>query len=269
MNPHRDAVDTAVSEAIRCRLAIRDGQHPGPTAGLAAGRVQANLMILPADLADEFLLFCQRNPKPCPLLAVTEPGQYDVPALGRDIDLRTDVPKYRVWQHGELVAEPDDLRDVWRDDLVSFLIGCSFSFEEALLADGIDIRHISQERNVPMYRSNIPTAGTPRLNGPLVVSMRPMTARDAIRAIQITSRFPAVHGAPVHFGDPELIGIQRIDQPDYGDAVTIHADEVPVFWACGVTPQAIIGTVKPEFSITHAPGHMLITDLSNASLASF
>lgn len=260
---------TLAPEAARCRASIRRGAHTGPTSDLAHGYVQANLMILPKSLADEFLLFCQRNPKPCPLLAVTEPGQHSVPALGQDIDLRSDVPKYRVWRHGELVSEPDNLMDVWRDDLVSFAIGCSFSFEEALLANGIDIRHISQGRNVPMYRTNIATASTRSLHGPLVVSMRPMKASDAIRAVQITSRFPAVHGAPIHLGDPALIGIQNIDQPDYGDSVHINEGELPVFWACGVTPQSVINTVKPVFSITHAPGHMLITDISNASLASF
>src|SRR5690606_9965272 len=174
---------------------IRRGMHTGPTSGLAPGHVQANLMILPQQLADEFLLFCQRNPKPCPLLAVAEPGQYTMPVLGHDIDLRRDLPKYRIWHHGELAREPQDLMDTWRDDLVSFAIGCSFSFEEALLANHIDVRHISQGRNVPMYRSNIPTASTHNLHGPMVVSMRPMKAVEAIRAIQVTSRFPAVHGA--------------------------------------------------------------------------
>ncbi|SHH40294.1 putative hydro-lyase [Pollutimonas bauzanensis] len=269
MNDSRDAHQALAAQAARCRAMIRRSEHTGPTAGLAPGCVQANLMILPQSLAADFLLFCQRNPKPCPLLAVAPAGQYTVPALGEDIDIRRDVPKYRVWRDGELVSEPADLMDVWRDDLVSFLIGCSFSFEEALLADGIDVRHISQGSNVPMYRTNIPTQGTPRLNGPLVVSMRPMTAADAIRAVQITSRFPSVHGAPVHLGDPALIGIRDIDRPDYGDPVAIHDGELPVFWACGVTPQAIIHTVKPEFSITHAPGHMLITDVSNSRLASF
>lgn len=267
MDTRNDTFQALAAEASRCRAMIRRGEHTGPTAGLAPGCVQANLMILPRSLADEFLLFCQRNPKPCPVLAVTEPGRYDVPQMGRDIDLRNDVPRYRVWRNGELAAEPASLTDFWRDDLVSFLIGCSFSFEEALLADGIDIRHISESRNVPMYRSNIPTAGTARLHGPLVVSMRPMPAADAIRAIQITSRFPAVHGAPVHLGDPALIGIRDIDRPDYGDPVTIRPGELPVFWACGVTPQSVIDTVKPEFSITHAPGHMLITDVSNTRLA--
>lgn len=255
-------------EAQRCRKQIRAGEFAGPTAGLAKGAVQANLMILPQALANEFLLFCQRNPRPCPLLAVTEPGQFDVPSMGHDIDLRTDTPRYRVWRHGELADEPTTLTDVWRDDLVSFLIGCSFSFEEALLAEGIDVRHISQGVNVSMYRTNIATHGTQSLFGPMVVSMRPMKAQDAIRAIQITSRFPAVHGAPVHLGDPALIGINDINQPDYGDAVTIHDGEIPVFWACGVTPQSVIAAVRPEFSITHAPGHMLITDVPNTKLAS-
>ncbi|QCP82474.1 putative hydro-lyase [Alcaligenes faecalis] len=254
-------------EAEKCRELIRQETHTGPTAGLAAGYVQANLMILPKDWADEFLLFCQRNPKPCPLLAVTEPGQFQVPTLGGSIDLRTDFPRYRVWQNGELSAEPLNIEDVWRDDLVSFLIGCSFSFEEALLADGIDVRHISAGVNVPMYRSSIQTQGTQRLSGPLVVSMRPMRAADAIRAIQITSRFPSVHGAPVHIGDPSLIGINDLQQPDYGDAVPVGPDELPVFWACGVTPQAVAAQAKPQFCITHAPGHMLITDLPNTRLA--
>lgn len=267
MAEYLDAQHMLSAEAARCRSAIRTGQHAGPTAGLAPGCVQANLMILPQALADEFLLFCQRNPKPCPLLAVTRPGQTDVPALGTDIDIRSDIPRYRVWRNGELIAEPLGLHEFWRDDLVSFLIGCSFSFEEALLADGLEIRHISQGCNVPMYRSTIPTTGTGRLSGPLVVSMRPFCAADTIRAIQITSRFPAVHGAPVHLGDPALIGIADLGQPDYGDPVPLRHGDIPVFWACGVTPQSIIQHVRPEFSITHAPGHMLITDLSNSRLA--
>lgn len=258
---------SSTNPAYECRQQIRNETITGTTAGLAPGYVQANLMILPKPLADEFLLFAQRNPKPCPLLAVTEPGQYDVPSMGKDIDLRSDTPRYRVWEKGVLVDEPLSLKDVWRDDLVSFLIGCSFSFEEALVAAGLDIRHITEDVNVPMYRTNIDTAPTSRLSGPLVVSMRPFKASDAIRAIQITSRFPSVHGAPIHIGDPAQIGINNINQPDYGDRVTIKDDEIPVFWACGVTPQSVIATVKPEFSITHAPGHMLITDVLNTTLA--
>ncbi|MDT3677318.1 MAG: putative hydro-lyase [Burkholderiaceae bacterium] len=267
--PNTHSPVAAEPESRRCRRAIRDGRHRGPTAGLAPGYVQANLMILPQPLAAEFLLFAQRNPKPCPVLAVGDPGEFTLPALGNDLDLRTDLPRYRVWHNGELVDEPDDLLRVWREDLVAFAIGCSFSFEEALIADGIEVRHIALGTNVPMYRTNVPTTGTARLHGPLVVSMRPMKAADVIRAVQITSRFPSVHGAPVHLGDPALIGIDDLMRPDYGDPPSMHEGEIPVFWACGVTPQSIIRTVRPEFSITHAPGHMLITDVPNARLAAF
>jgi len=249
------------------RLRIRSGGFTGPTAGLAPGNVQANMVILPRDLANDFLRFAQANPKPCPVLAVTEPGDPRFPTLGANLDVRTDIPRYRVWRDGELVAEPTDVRDVWRDDLVSFAIGCSFSFEEALVDDGIEVRHIACGSNVPMYRTNMQCVSAGVFNGPLVVSMRPLKPRDAIRAVQITSRFPSVHGAPVHIGLPGMIGIADINKPDYGDAVPIGADELPVFWACGVTPQAVIAQVRPEFCITHAPGCMLITDLRNTSLS--
>lgn len=251
------------------RLAVRRGEHRVPTAGIAPGYVQANLAILPKALADDFFRFCHYNPKPCPLLAASEPGDPRLPALGADLDIRTDIPRYRVWRHGEQVDEVEDLHGLWRDDLVAFLIGCSFSFEEALLADGIEVRHLARGTNVPMYRTNVPTARTARLHGPLVVSMRPLKAADAIRAIQITSRFPSVHGAPVHLGDPSRIGIADLQQPDYGDPPVVLDGEIPVFWACGVTPQSVIHTVRPPFSITHAPGHMLITDVPNARLSSF
>ncbi|HVY16657.1 MAG TPA: putative hydro-lyase [Rhodopila sp.] len=249
------------------RLRIRTGGFTGPTSGLAPGNVQANLVILPKDLAHDFLRFAQANPKPCPVLAVSEAGSPAFPTLGQDLDIRTDLPLYRVWRNGEMVAEPTDVRDVWRDDLVSFAIGCSFSFEEALIEDGIEVRHIACGSNVPMYRTNIATTPAGPFHGPLVVSMRPLKPKDAIRAVQITSRFPSVHGAPVHIGLPHMIGIADINKPDYGDAVPIAADELPVFWACGVTPQAVIAQMKPDFCITHAPGSMLITDLKNTSLA--
>jgi uncharacterized protein YcsI (UPF0317 family) len=249
------------------RLRIRSGSFTGPTSGLAPGNVQANLVILPKALAHDFLRFAQANPKPCPVLAVSEAGSPAFPTLGQDLDIRTDLPRYRVWRNGELVDEPTDVKDVWQDDLVSFAIGCSFSFEEALIEDGIEVRHIACGSNVPMYRTNIPTASAGPFQGPLVVSMRPLKPKDAIRAVQITSRFPSVHGAPVHIGLPSMIGITDINKPDYGDAVPIGADELPVFWACGVTPQAVIAQVKPAFCITHAPGSMLITDLRNTSLS--
>jgi len=249
------------------RLRIRSGTFTGPTSGVAPGNVQANLVILPRALANDFLRFAQANPKPCPVLAVSEPGEPTFPTLGREIDIRTDLPRYRVWKYGELVEEPTDIRDVWRDDLVSFAIGCSFSFEEALIEDGIEVRHIACGCNVPMYRTNVDCVPAGVFHGKLVVSMRPMKPADAIRAVQITSRFPSVHGAPVHIGFPGSIGIKDIAKPDYGDAVPVGADELPVFWACGVTPQSVIASVKPAFCITHAPGSMLITDLRNTKLA--
>lgn len=255
------------SKSAQARSGIRRGHYTAHTSGLADGYVQGNIAILPQSLAGDFLLYCQRNPKPCPLLAVSEPGQPLLPTLGVDIDIRTDVPQYRVWRDGVLTEEPNDIRGLWRDDLVTFVIGCSFSFEEALLQAGLPLRHIAQNRNVAMYRSNIATERAGVFHGPMVVSMRPMKAAHAIEAVQITSRFPNVHGAPVHLGDPAQIGISDLGQPDYGDAVDIMADEIPVFWACGVTPQAAISQARPPFCITHAPGKMLITDWLNQELA--
>jgi uncharacterized protein YcsI (UPF0317 family) len=260
--------DRGVEAGRRERLRIRTRDFRGPTAGLAPGNVQANLVILPQVLAHDFLRFAQTNPKPCPVLAISEPGDPHLPSLGEELDIRTDLPRYRVWRRGELTDEPLDISHVWRDDLVSFALGCSFSFEQALVEDGIELRHITCGSNVPMYRTNIPCTPAGPFAGPLVVSMRPLKPGDAIRAIQITSRFPSVHGAPVHIGLPETIGIADLGKPDYGDAVPVEPDELPVFWACGVTPQAVIAKVRPEFCITHAPGAMLITDLVNSKLAS-
>jgi uncharacterized protein YcsI (UPF0317 family) len=252
---------------LAARLDIRRGGYVGPTSGLAPGFVQANLAILPAALAGDFLHFCQRNPKPCPLIGVSAPGDFRIPGLAEDLDVRTDVPRYRVWRDGALADEPTDLMDFWRDDLVTFAIGCSFSFEQALLDDGIELRHMTCDCTVPMYRTSIETVAAGPFRGPLVVSMRPMRPADAIRAIQITTRFPAVHGAPVHIGKPELIGIADLAKPDYGDAVPIRDDEMPVFWACGVTPQSVIAAARPEFCITHYPGAMLVTDRRNNEFA--
>lgn len=258
---------TPSSASIEARDAIRQGRFTGHTSGLAADHVQGNVVILPAALAGDFLRFCERNPKPCPLLAVSEPGDPALATLGAGIDIRSDLPQYRVWRHGELVAEPHDIAALWRDDLVTFVIGCSFSFEQALLEDGVPLRHIEQGRNVAMYRTTLATEPAGPFRGPMVVSMRPLRAAAAIRAVEITSRFPTVHGAPVHVGDPALIGIADIARPDYGDAVEVMPDELPVFWACGVTPQAAILNARPDFCITHAPGAMLITDLLNRDLA--
>ena len=249
------------------RLAIRSGALTGPTSGLAPGYVQGNLAILPNALASDFLRFCQLNPKPCPLLAASAPGDPHLPALAEDLDIRTDLARYRVWRNGEVIDEPTDVERWWRDDLVAFVIGCSFSFEEALIDSGIELRHISCDCAVPMYRTSIATVPAGPFRGPMVVSMRPMKPADAIRAIQVTTRFPTVHGAPVHIGKPELIGINDLAKPDYGDAVPVHDDEIPVFWACGVTPQSVVATVRPEFCITHYPGSMLVTDRKNVELA--
>lgn len=250
------------------RALIRQGEYTSNTSGLAPGYVQGNLAILPKAWADEFLQFCQLNPKPCPIIGMSnQPGQFMLPELGEDLDIRRDVPRYRVYENGELTQELKDVTEVWRDDLVTFVLGCSFSFEEVLLADGLEVRNITEGVNVPMYRTNITCRPAGRFSGTTVVSMRPMRAADAIRAVQICTRFPSVHGAPLHLGDPSQIGIADINQPDFGDAVTIKEDELPVFWACGVTPQVAIGQAKPPFCITHSPGYMIVTDLKNSQLA--
>ena len=243
------------------RLACREGEWTGPTAGLAPNHAQANLVVLPREWAFDFLLFCQRNPRPCPLISVTEAGSWQPSAVASDVDLRTDLPKYRVWRDGQLVDEPTDVSDLWRDDLVSFLIGCSFTFEAALLRANVPVRHIELGRNVPMFRTNIPCTPTGRFSGPLVVSMRPLKPADAIRAVEISSRFTGSHGSPIHIGFPKQIGIADINRPDYGDSVPVREGELPVFWACGVTPQAALLEAKPPFAITHAPGCMFVTDV--------
>lgn len=248
------------------RLACRAG-NAETTGGVAPGFVQGNLAILPEKQAAAFHRFCQLNPKPCPIIGMSDVGDPRIPALGADLDIRTDLPRYRVWRDGEPVEEPTDILAHWRDDLVAFVLGCSFSFEEALMAEDIPIRHIELGVRVPMYRTNIACAPAEPFAGPMVVSMRPLKPAHAIRAVQITSRFPAVHGAPVHLGLPQSIGIADIARPDYGDPVPVYADEIPVFWACGVTPQAVIAAAKLPFAITHAPGLMLVTDLKNKHLA--
>jgi len=248
------------------RAGCRAGTLTTPTPGLAPGFVQANLVMLPKDWAFDFLLFCQRNPKPCPLLDVTDAGSWEPTGVAKGADLRTDLPAFRVFENGECVAEPSDVRDFWRDDLVSFVIGCSFTFENALVERGIPVRHIEQNRNVPMYRTNIECQPAGRFSGPMVVSMRPLAPAQAFEASRICARFPLAHGSPVHFGDPETIGIRDIGKPDYGDPVDTRAGEVPVFWACGVTPQAALARAKPPFAITHKPGHMFVTDRKDTDL---
>jgi uncharacterized protein YcsI (UPF0317 family) len=249
------------------RQACRDGRHSGLTAGLAPGYAQANLVIVPGDLAYEFLLFAHRNPKPCPVLDVTDIGDPEPKASAPGADLRTDLPRFRVYERGELVDERTDIADLWRDDLVGFLLGCSFTFEAPLIEAGIRMRHIDACRNVPMYRTNIQCAPAGSLAGEMVVSMRMISPDQIVRAVLVTSRFPAVHGAPVHIGDPAAIGIGDLDRPDWGDPPLSDPGDVPVFWACGVTPQNIAMRARPPFMITHAPGHMFVTDLPISGLA--
>lgn len=248
------------------RQRIRRGEHLGNTSGLCPSYVQCNLVILPADWADDFLTFCKANPKPCPLIAVSEPGQYNLATLGDDLDIRTDIPSYKIFEQGQAVGESQDITDLWRDDLVAFLLGCSFSFEEALIADGLEVRNISEGVNVPMYRTNIDCTPAGPFAGQMVVSMRPFAPEDALKAVDISGRFPSVHGEPIHYADPSAIGIKDINQPDYGDKVTIKEGEHPLFWACGVTPQVALENAKPPFCITHSPGYMLVTDMKNTDL---
>jgi uncharacterized protein YcsI (UPF0317 family) len=252
----------------QARRVIRSGAYTGHTAGMAPGFVQGNLCILPADYAQEFAAFCQRNPKPCPVIGMGAPGDPTLPDLG-DIDIRTDLPRYRVFKDGALVEEPTDIGSYWRGDLVTFVLGCSFSFEGPLLQEGIPLQHVERNTTVPMYRTSIDCVPAGRFKGPMVVSMRMMKPADAIRAVQITSRFPAVHGAPVHLGIPEAIGVADLMRPDFGDPPEINSGELPVFWACGVTPQVAIEAARPPICITHKPGAMLITDRKNSSLAAF
>ncbi|RWR18909.1 putative hydro-lyase [Agrococcus lahaulensis] len=261
------AFEAQLAEARAARAAYRGGAV-APTSGVAHGLVQANLIAVPADWAFETLLFAQRNPKPCPVLEVLEAGRTES-SLAPGSDLRTDLPAYRVWRDGELAEETTDASAAWEEhpDLVSFLIGCSFTFEAGLADAGIPIRHQELGRNVPMYRTSVDCAPAGRLRGELVVSMRPIPAARVADAVAISGRFPAVHGAPVHVGDPASLGIADLGAPDFGDAPELRDGELPVFWACGVTPQAAIMASRPPFALTHAPGHMLITDAPDAAYA--
>ncbi|BCL38245.1 putative hydro-lyase [Nostoc sp. MS1] len=250
----------------KIRQLCREGKLTTPTPGLALGSVQANLVVLPYSLAFEFLLFCQRNPKSCPILDVTEVGNPEPKIIAPGADIRTDLPRYKIFCQGEFVEETTDIKAFWRDDLVAFLIGCSFSFENAMLNSELPVRHIEEEKNVPMYKTNIQCISTPIFSSPLVVSMRPLPTNKIVRAVEVTSRYYKAHGSPVHIGSPDVIGIKNLEKPDYGDAVTIRDHEVPVFWACGVTTQTAILQAKPELAITHSPGHMFISDLQDESL---
>lgn len=260
MNPYENISPAAVRQKIRA------GEITGQTSGMCLGYAQANLAVLPKALAYDFLLFAQRNPKPCPILEVTDVGSPYLKTIAKDCCLTSDLPKYRIYEHGELVGEFENVERFWRDDLVAFLIGCSFSFESELLEAGVSVRHIEEGKNVPMYLTNIPCTPAGVFSGNMVVSMRPLPYDQIVKAVNVTASMPRVHGTPVHIGDPAAIGISDLAHPDFGEAVTVRPGETPVFWACGVTPQSIVMHSKPDFCITHAPGHMLITDMKNTDL---
>lgn len=248
------------------RSLIAEGKITRQTSGMCGGYAQANLAALPAEYAYDFLLFSQRNPKSCPVLEVSDKGSRFLKFIAPGADIAKEIPKYRVYKNGVLSGEYTDASAFWRDDLVSFLIGCSFSFESELIAADVPVRQIEEDRNVPMYITNIDCVPAGIFHGKMVVSMRPIPPELVVKAVNVTAAMPRVHGSPVHIGDPAAIGIKDIDKPDFGDSVTIHPGEVPVFWACGVTPQSVIMSAKPSFAITHAPGHMFITDVKNVSL---
>ncbi len=259
--------DARRTAARDLRGEIRAGRHDAVTTGLAPGIVQGNLVVLPAEWADDFERYCELNPKPCPLIAKTAPGDPAVPALGSDIDLRRDLPRYLVFEDGALAAEETDIFRRWRDDLVGFVLGCSYSFEEALLAAGLPLRHQELGVKASIYISDIATVKVGPIEGPMVVSIRPYTPADAERASKVTARFQMTHGAPVHIGDPAAIGIDDIAAPYSGPPPVIREGEVPVFWACGVTPQIVVEHARPTLCITHKPGHMLITDMLSEEIA--
>ncbi|MCF8568125.1 putative hydro-lyase [Alicyclobacillus tolerans] len=248
------------------RTLIRKGEWTEPTTGISLGYVQANLIILPASLAGDFQEFCRRNPAPLPLLDMTEPGDPRPLRVAPDADLRTDLPRYRIYRNGQVTEEPTNILDIWREDLVAFLLGCSFTTEYQLLQSGVRLRHIENRQNVPMFKTTIQCKSTQYFHGPVVVSMRPIALQDVEMAKEVTGSFPLAHGAPLHIGDPEKIGITNIQSPDWGDPINIDNNEVPVFWACGVTPQAVVQEVQQEFAITHAPGHMFLTDLKDEDI---
>lgn len=262
----KSAADYAESTPKEVRALISEGKITGETSGMCGDYAQANLVVLPKDLAFDFLLFATKNPKACPILEVTDAGDRYLHEIADHADIAKEIPQYCIYENGELTGMYTDVSEFWRDDLVSFLIGCSFSFEGELLKADIPVRQIEESCNVPMYKTNIPCKSAGVFHGNMVVSMRPIPYELVTKAVMVTGAMPKVHGAPVHIGEPSVIGIEDLSKPDFGDAVTIKEGEVPVFWPCGVTPQAVVMASKPRFCITHAPGHMLVTDVKNINL---
>jgi uncharacterized protein YcsI (UPF0317 family) len=253
-------------DPYQLRLAFRSGLDMASTARLAPGHVQGNLVIVPQAVAADFEAYCRANPRPCPLLGMSLPGDPVIAALGRDLDVRTDIARYRVWRDGRIAAEPQDILELWQGDLVAFVLGCSYSFEQALAAAGVRLKHWERGENPPYYFTNVDTVAAGPFRGKLAVSMRALSPADAIRAVEITARYPTVHGAPVHLGFPEMIGVADLGKPDGGQPMEVAANELPVFWACGVTPEAALVNARLPLAITHKPGAMVVTDLLNKSL---
>lgn len=261
----RSMTDFKTLSPEKLRAACRDGTFDGPTSGYAPGSVQANLVILPSSYAQEFEEFCRRNPQPCPVLEVLSAGDFELKKIAPKADIRTDLPRYRVFRDGSTQSEATDILDLWNEDLVTFLLGCSFVAEDALLKAGLLLPHISETGFVPMYRTTLPCESAGRFEGTMVVSMRPFELEEAERAAEITKNYPMAHGAPIHIGDYTILGIEDLHNPEFGEPVTMSSGQVPVFWACGVTPQIAIANAKPPLAITHAPGHMFVADITSES----
>lgn len=259
-------MDYSEMQPNQVRQLIREGSLTAQTSGMCNGYAQANLCILPREYAFDFLLFCMRNPKPCPILEVGDIGSREIKTMAKSADVCKDFPKYRIWEYGVLKEEVTDITDYWQNDFVYFLIGCSFSFESEMLEAEIPVRHIEEHKNVPMFNTNIVLNSAGSFHGNMVVSMRPIPDELIVKAVNVTAGMPRVHGAPIQIGHPEEIGITDVTKPDYGDSVTINPGETPIFWACGVTPQNAVMQTKPPIAITHSPGHMFITDVKNVNL---
>lgn len=259
-------MDYSVMSPAEVRQLIRNEKITYQTSGMCAGYAQANLLILPQEYAYDFLLFAQRNPKSCPVLEVGDVGSRATKFMASNADIATDIPKYRVYENGIPAGEYTSIDKLWRDDFVYFLIGCSFSFESELIEGDVPVRHIEENKNVPMFLTNIECERAGIFHGKMVVSMRPIPQEKVIKAVTVTASMPRVHGSPIHIGDPSAIGIKDIMKPDFGDSVTINEGEVPVFWCCGVTPQSAVMSAKPSIAISHSPGHMFITDVKNTLL---
>ncbi len=254
--------DAAKLSPADLRKAMADGLWLDTTVGLGLGYLHTNVAILPEKYAFDFLLYCVRNPKPCPVIHVSEPGDPIINTVSAGSDIRDDISRYCVFEKGELVATPTSLRDYWRPDAVTFLLGCSVTFEQALINNGVPMRHHAQGSTPGVYITDIPCAPAGQFAGPVVASVRAIPGHLVSRAVEVTSRYPWGHGSPLHIGDPSLIGVD-LSKPDYGDVPVFEEGDVPVFWGCGVTPQLALSEAKPEYMFSHYPAHMYVADVTS------